>query len=382
MALDTESVFFSHDQFLISNYCDKDLYDQLSSQLLEQAHEDTDKPSIFMYSGVFDHHDNNIVINSSSAVDDQNVNEWECCPDNNNNNSSLDQISAGDDQIRRPRLADVVTTTSSTSNGRRKRRRRVTKNKEEAENQRMTHIAVERNRRKQMNEYLAIIRSLMPASYVQRGDQASIVGGAINYVKELEQLLQSLEARKRIINDDQRKDIHDLQDPQADNENFQELSSTLFSEFFTFPQYNSTGSQLGPAANGDNKLSNLQVMISNVEVDSADHQQPAAAGGAATAKIEVTMVDRHANVKILAKKQPKQLLKLVDGFQRMRLSVLHLNVTTVDEDQLVLHSFSLKVEEGSELSSTDEIAAAANHILHVIQDEGRQFSSRSCSNAS
>lgn len=54
--------------------------------------------------------------------------------------------------------------------GRKKRRRRqrVCKNKEEAENQRMTHIAVERNRRKQMNEHLAVLRSLMPESYVQR----------------------------------------------------------------------------------------------------------------------------------------------------------------------------------------------------------------------
>lgn len=54
--------------------------------------------------------------------------------------------------------------------GRKKRRRkpRVCKNKEEAETQRMTHIAVERNRRKQMNEHLAILRSLMPDSYVQR----------------------------------------------------------------------------------------------------------------------------------------------------------------------------------------------------------------------
>lgn len=50
----------------------------------------------------------------------------------------------------------------------RKRRPRVCKNKEEAETQRMTHIAVERNRRKQMNEHLAVLRSLMPESYVQR----------------------------------------------------------------------------------------------------------------------------------------------------------------------------------------------------------------------
>uniref|UniRef100_A0A803MED1 BHLH domain-containing protein n=1 Tax=Chenopodium quinoa TaxID=63459 RepID=A0A803MED1_CHEQI len=54
---------------------------------------------------------------------------------------------------------------------RRKRRRRSCKNKEEVEHQRMTHIAVERNRRKQMNEYLAVIRSLMPPSYVQRVEE-------------------------------------------------------------------------------------------------------------------------------------------------------------------------------------------------------------------
>jgi hypothetical protein len=52
---------------------------------------------------------------------------------------------------------------------RRKRRRtRNAKNRQEVESQRMTHIAVERNRRKQMNEYLAVLRSLMPPSYVQR----------------------------------------------------------------------------------------------------------------------------------------------------------------------------------------------------------------------
>jgi Helix-loop-helix DNA-binding domain len=53
--------------------------------------------------------------------------------------------------------------------GKRKRRRmKSVKNQEEAENQRMTHIAVERNRRRLMNEYLAVLRSLMPASYAQR----------------------------------------------------------------------------------------------------------------------------------------------------------------------------------------------------------------------
>lgn len=49
-----------------------------------------------------------------------------------------------------------------------RKRPRSIKTSEEVESQRMTHIAVERNRRKQMNEHLRVLRSLMPGSYVQR----------------------------------------------------------------------------------------------------------------------------------------------------------------------------------------------------------------------
>lgn len=55
---------------------------------------------------------------------------------------------------------------------RRKRKRtRPSKNKEEVESQRMTHIAVERNRRRQMNDHLNVLKSLMPSSYIHRVNQ-------------------------------------------------------------------------------------------------------------------------------------------------------------------------------------------------------------------
>ncbi|KAG0532625.1 hypothetical protein BDA96_04G123500 [Sorghum bicolor] len=60
----------------------------------------------------------------------------------------------------------------------------------------MSHITVERNRRKQMNEHLTVLRSLMPCFYVKRGDQASIIGGVVDYIKELQQVLRSLETKK------------------------------------------------------------------------------------------------------------------------------------------------------------------------------------------
>ncbi|KAE8715402.1 Transcription factor bHLH94 [Hibiscus syriacus] len=221
-------------------------------------------------------------------------------------------------------------TTTATNGSRRKRRRtRSNKNKEELENQRMTHIAVERNRRKQMNEYLAAIRALMPPSYVQRGDQASIIGGAINFVKEIEQLLQTMEAHKRTS---------------QQTEHNGNLSP--FAEFFTFPQFSTRAT-----SQCNNSPSSMP----------ADQSVTAAASVESVADIEVTMVETHANLKIQSKKRPRQLLKLVAGLQSLSLTILHLNVSTVDET--ALYSISVKVDEGCHLNTVDEIAAAINYGL-------------------
>ncbi|KAK3182992.1 hypothetical protein Dsin_030278 [Dipteronia sinensis] len=215
---------------------------------------------------------------------------------------------------------------------RKKRRRkpRGCKNKEEAETQRMTHIAVERNRRKLMNEHLAILRTLMPESYVQRGDQASIVGGAIEYVKELEHLLQSLEAQKlQLVPNGVMS-----QDKSIISRSGDPFPATPFSEFFMYPQY--TWSQLPNKFTSKNKQ-------------------------AAIADIEVTLIETHANIRILSPKSPRLLSKLVAGFQSFHLTVLHLNVTTIHP--LVLYSISAKVEDGCQLKTVDDIAGAVHHML-------------------
>ncbi|KAG5251022.1 hypothetical protein OIU78_012158 [Salix suchowensis] len=235
----------------------------------------------------------------------------------------------GDQSIQGILFPSIMEPAPVTATNRRKRRRtKSSKNKEEIENQRMTHIAVERNRRKQMNEYLAVLRSLMPPSYVQRGDQASIIGGAINFVKELEHLLQSMGTNKK---NKQQPDVNGF-------------SSRPFADFFTFPQISTRATQ--PSA---------------MEGESVAGQNQWAVG-----EIEVTMVESHANLKILSKKRPRQLLKLVVGLQNLRLSVLHLNVIT--DDQMVLYSVSVKVEEGCHLSTVDEIAAAVNHMLYRVEE--------------
>ncbi|KAL4272381.1 hypothetical protein GQ457_13G021060 [Hibiscus cannabinus] len=219
---------------------------------------------------------------------------------------------------------------SATNNRRKRRRTRISKNKEELENQRMTHITVERNRRKQMNQYLAVLKSLMPSSYVQRGDQASIIGGAIDFVKELEQQLHSMEAHSHRRTTTQQQPEHNG------------CHASPFAEFFTFPQFST-----------------------NATLCCSNNRQPTAEESAAD--IEVTMVETHANVKILSKKRPRQLLKLVAGMQALGLAVLHLNVTTIKE--MALYSISVKVEEGCHLKTVDEIAGAVNQMLGRIQEE-------------
>ncbi|XP_065860027.1 transcription factor bHLH57 [Euphorbia lathyris] len=207
---------------------------------------------------------------------------------------------------------------------RKKRKRaRPVKNKEEVESQRMTHIAVERNRRRQMNDHLNSLRSLMPPSYVQRGDQASIIGGAIDFVKELEQLLESLEGERRIRKTEEAESL------------------------------------MGISSNG---LFALQPDC-NIEIDNSNSEEAAAKvkRKSETAEIEVTAVQNHVNLKIQCKRNQGQLLRAIIALEDLRLTVLHLNISS--SDTTALYSFNLKIEEDCKLGSADEVAATVNQIF-------------------
>ncbi|KAK4381897.1 Transcription factor [Sesamum angolense] len=156
------------------------------------------------------------------------------------------------------------------------------------------------------------------------GDQASIVGGAINFVKELEQLLQFLEAHKP----------SNQQHPNA-------AHSSLFSKLLHLPTI----------------------------LNMSKHRRRRG-GGAVVRRGRrgvMMMVETHANIKILTKRRPRQLLKMVAGFQSICLTILHLNITTVD--QSVLYSFSVKVEDECQLSTVNEIATTVHDIVGMIQEE-------------
>ncbi|XP_023640059.1 transcription factor bHLH70 isoform X3 [Capsella rubella] len=176
---------------------------------------------------------------------------------------------------------------------RKRRRTKPAKNIEEMESQRMTHIAVERNRRRQMNVHLNSLRSIIPSSYIQRGDQASIVGGAIDFVKILEQRLQSLEAQKTT------QQSSDSKEQIPEDNNLRDISS--------------------------NKLRG-----SKEEEESS------------RLKIDATVIESHVNLKIQCTRKQGQLLRSIIMLEKFGFTVLHLNITSPTNTS-VSYSFNLKV---------------------------------------
>jgi hypothetical protein len=59
------------------------------------------------------------------------------------------------------------------------------------------------------------------------------------------------------------------------------------------------------------------------------------------ADVEVSLVETHASVRVMAPRRHGKLLKMVAGLQALRLTVLHLTVTALDA--LALYTLSVKV---------------------------------------
>ncbi|KAI4345370.1 hypothetical protein L6164_012500 [Bauhinia variegata] len=213
-----------------------------------------------------------------------------------------------------------------------RKRPRTIKTSEEVQSQRMIHMAVERNRRKQMNEHLRVLRSLMPGSYVQRGDQASIIGGAIEFVRELEQLLQCLESQKS------RRLLGEAGHSRA------QLGDNSSLQIQQPPFFPST------------PLPNEHMLETGLHEDTAENKS-------CLADVEVKLLGFDAMIKILSRRRPGQLIKTIAGLEDLQLIILHTNITTIE--QTVLYSFNVKVASDSSFTAED-IANSVQQIFSFI----------------
>ncbi|XVF65057.1 hypothetical protein PTKIN_Ptkin09bG0215900 [Pterospermum kingtungense] len=181
----------------------------------------------------------------------------------------------------------------------------------------MSHITVERNRRRQMNEHLKVLRSLTPCFYIKRGDQASIIGGVIEFIKELHQVLQALESKK------QRKSLSPSPGPSTPRP--LQLPSTKPDHIpFGFE----SGGDLGACCNSS--LADVEARISGSNVI----------------------------LKIISRRIPGQILKIIAVLEKFSFEVLHLNISSMEDT--VLYSFVIKIGLECQLS-LEELVVEVQH---------------------
>ena len=145
-----------------------------------------------------------------------------------------------------------------------------------------------------------------------KGDQASIIGGAIEFVRELEQLLQCLESQKR------RRLLGEAQARQVGDPSLATQQQPPF-----FPPL--------PIPNEQMKL---------VEMETGLHEETAESKSC-LADVEVKLLGFDAMIKILSRRRPGQLIKTIAALEDLQLIILHTNITTIE--QTVLYSFNVKV---------------------------------------
>ncbi|XP_059304668.1 transcription factor SPEECHLESS [Lycium ferocissimum] len=238
---------------------------------------------------------------------------------------------------------------------------------------RISHITVERNRRKQMNEHLSVLRSLMPCFYAKRGDQASIIGGVVDYINELQQVLQSLEAKK------QRKVYSEVLSPRLVPSPRVVPSSLSPRKPPLSPRMNlpisprtpQPTSPYKPNHNHNNNANRLHVPAisasplepsppstsSNSSIDSHVNNELAANSKSAIADVEVKFSGANVILKTVSPRIPGQAVKIVAALEELALEILHVSISTIDGT--MLNSFTIKIGIECQLS--------AEELAHQIQ---------------
>ncbi|GKU89168.1 hypothetical protein SLEP1_g3340 [Rubroshorea leprosula] len=238
--------------------------------------------------------------------------------------------------------------------------------------QKMSHITVERNRRKQMNEHLSVLRSLTPGFHVKRGDQASIIGGVVDYITELQQVLQSLEVKK------QRKVYSEVLSPKFVSspsvpwplsprkppvsprlnlpisprtpQPCGPYRSMLHRQGYISPTAMGGGTSLEPSPTSSSTASS-----SSSSVDTFN--ELLANSKSAVAGVEVKFSGANVLLETVSARIPGQALKIISALEDLSLEIIDVSISTIDET--MFNSFTIKIGIECQLS--------AEELAHQIQ---------------
>ncbi|KAF5470651.1 hypothetical protein F2P56_011151 [Juglans regia] len=255
-------------------------------------------------------------------------------------------------------------------------------NRPEVEQQRTSHIAVERNRRKQMNDSLSVLRSLTPHFYVKRGDQASIIAGVIDYINEMHQVLKCLEDKKH------RKVNYMSEVLLSPKLQAQQVSSPRPSparspiklppsprlNLAVCPRTPQPCSPYKPWLHQAGYLSPATTMATSIEPSPSRSSLSATSESTSTvnelaanskshiAEVEVNFSGPNLLLKTVSPRIPGQAVKIISALQELSLQILHLSTRTVEET--VVNSFTIEVGIECQLSA-EELAQLIQQTFSI-----------------
>ncbi|XP_073129996.1 transcription factor SPEECHLESS-like isoform X2 [Henckelia pumila] len=205
----------------------------------------------------------------------------------------------------------------------------------------MSHITVERNRRKVMNDRLSVLGSLMPRFYIKKNDKASIIGGVVNYIHELQQTLRSLECKKR---------SNKASSPKRPPPSLPMSPSTSRSS----SPYNPIVPHQQPA----NFTSPIELFPSDVSSASSTNvdgivNELVATSRSVVAEVEVRFSGPNLLLKTTSRRVPGQAARIISALEELELEILYANIVTQLDNKTIIYSFTIKIGIECQLSAEE-----------------------------
>ncbi|KAH7574879.1 hypothetical protein JRO89_XS02G0016500 [Xanthoceras sorbifolium] len=181
------------------------------------------------------------------------------------------------------------------------------------------NLVAERKRRKKLNDRLYALRSLVPN--ISKLDRASILGDAIDFVKELQKQAKELQDELEEHSDDDGAKSGGGNNNNVKSEIFSQNGTTTFGPKTELDHHNNkapNGFHLGASGTGNNN--NVPKQDPDTSNDKAQQME---------VQVEVAQLDGNAFfVKVFCEHKPGGFMRLMEALNSLGLEVTNANVTS------------------------------------------------------